>query len=95
MIYNFQWVHGIQIVMNGLDVFLKEEQNLEKRGFFDDMLREFDEMGRDMERMYHDEFKDIEKKVPKRIIKRIYNSRGCKSERYRSNCLWIFNDNRS
>jgi len=36
-----------------------------RRGFFDDMFRGFDEMRRQMER----EFEDIEKRIPKDLIR--------------------------
>lgn len=46
----------------------------EGRGFgsgwnFDDMFREFDEMRKEAERLFSDQFKNIENKVPKDLIK--------------------------
>ena len=43
---------------------------LGRRGFFDDMFREFDQMKREMER----EFEDIGKRIPKDSDKRIHYS---------------------
>ncbi len=49
-----------------------------RRSFFDDMFREFDEMKRDMERMYHDEFKDIETKAPRELVREYTTPEGAK-----------------
>ena len=36
---------------------------------FDDMFREFDEMRKEMSRMFSEQFKNIENKIPKNLIK--------------------------
>ena len=45
---------------------------------FDDMFRGFDEMRRDMERRFSEEFKNIENKVPKDLIKEYETPEGGK-----------------
>jgi len=52
-----------------------------RRSFFDEMLREFEDMRRDMERMYEDEFKDIETKVPKELVREYTTPDGAKVSR--------------
>jgi HSP20 family protein len=47
---------------------------LGRRGFFDDMFRGFDQMKREMER----EFEDIEKRIPKDLIREYTTSEGGK-----------------
>ena len=51
----------------------------ERRGWtFDDMFREFDEMRKDMSKMFSEQFKNIEDKVPKDLIKEYETSEGGK-----------------
>jgi HSP20 family protein len=51
----------------------------EGRGWnFDDMFREFDEMRKDMSRMFSEQFKNIEDKVPKDLIKEYETPEGGK-----------------
>ena len=51
----------------------------EGRGWsFDDMFREFDEMRKDMSKMFSEQFKNIEDKVPKDLIKEYETSEGGK-----------------
>jgi HSP20 family protein len=51
----------------------------EGRGWnFDDMFREFDEMRKDMSRMFSEQFKNIEEKVPKDLIKEYETPEGGK-----------------
>ena len=55
----------------------------EGRGFgsgwsFDDMLREFDEMRKEAERSFSEQFKNIENKVPKELIKEYETPEGGK-----------------
>jgi HSP20 family protein len=55
----------------------------EGRGFgsgwnFDDMFREFDEMRREMSRTFSEQFKNIENKVPKDLIKEYETPEGAK-----------------
>jgi len=38
-------------------------------GFFDNIFREFDEMRKEMSRTFSEQFKNIENKVPKDLIK--------------------------
>src|ERR671921_1879074 len=45
---------------------------------FDDMFREFDEMRREMSRTFSEQFKNIENKVPKDLIKEYETSEGVK-----------------
>ena len=45
---------------------------------FDDMFREFDEMRREMSRTFSEQFKNIENKVPKDLIKEYETSEGAK-----------------
>ena len=42
---------------------------LGKGGWFGDIPRQFDEMRREMERMFEEQFKDIESKAPKELIR--------------------------
>jgi len=57
-------------------------KRLEGRGFggwnFDDMFREFDEMKREMSRSFSEQFKNIENKVPKDLIKEYETPEGAK-----------------
>ena len=62
---------------------------------FDDMFREFDDMRRETERIFSEQFKNIENKVPKESNKRIRHTRRRKSERSWSHSIWILHDNRS
>ena len=51
----------------------------EGRGWsFDDMFRDFDEMRREMSRMFSDQFKNIEDKIPKDLIKEYETPEGGK-----------------
>jgi HSP20 family protein len=51
----------------------------ERRGWtFDDMFREFDEMRKDMSKMFSEQFKNIEDKVPKDLIKEYETPEGGK-----------------
>ncbi len=45
-----------------------------RRGFFDDIFRGFDEMRRDMER----EFEDVEKRIPKDLVREYTTPEGAK-----------------
>lgn len=45
---------------------------------FDDMFREFDEMRREMSRTFSEQFKNIENKVPKDLIKEYETPEGAK-----------------
>lgn len=47
-------------------------------GFFDDIEQEFDEMRKEMERTYQEEFKDIEKRVPKEMVREYTTPEGAK-----------------
>ncbi len=57
-------------------------KRLEGRGLggwnFDDMFREFDEMRREMSRSFSEQFKNIENKVPKDLIKEYETPEGAK-----------------
>ena len=68
----------------------------EGRGWsFDDMFREFDEMRREMNRTFSEQFKNIENKVSKDLIKNMLHLKVEKLERSWFNSLWIFHDNRT
>ena len=47
-------------------------------GTFDDIFREFDDMRRETERMFSEQFKNIENKVPKDLIKEYETPKGAK-----------------
>ena len=47
-------------------------------GFFDDMFRDFDEMRKEMSRMFSDQFKNIEDKIPKDLVKEYETPEGGK-----------------
>jgi HSP20 family protein len=49
-----------------------------KHGYFDDMLRDYDDMRKDMEKMFQDEFKDIETKAPKELVREYTTPDGAK-----------------
>lgn len=51
---------------------------LSRRSYFDDMFKEFDEMRRDMEKMFSDQFKEIETKAPKELIREYTTPEGGK-----------------
>jgi HSP20 family protein len=44
--------------------------------FGDEMFRQFDEMKREMERMFEEQFKDIQTKAPKELIREFDNVKG-------------------
>jgi HSP20 family protein len=52
-----------------------------RRSFFDEMLREFEDMRKDMERIYEDGLKDIETKVPKELVREYTTPDGAKVSR--------------
>jgi len=47
-------------------------------GFFDNIFREFDEMRREMSRTFSEQFKNIENRVPKNLIKEYETPEGAK-----------------
>jgi len=57
-------------------------------GFFDDMLRGFDQMRREIER----EFEDIEKRIPKELVREYNTPQGGKVRQVGPIGILIFND---
>ena len=51
---------------------------LGRGGWFSDMSRQFDEMRREMERMFEEQFKDIESKAPKELVREYQTPQGVK-----------------
>jgi HSP20 family protein len=47
-------------------------------GWFDDMPRQLDEMRREMERIFEEQFRDIETKVPKELLREYQTAEGGK-----------------
>jgi len=55
---------------------------LGKGGWFGDIPRQFDEMRREMERMFEEQFKDIESKAPKELIREYQTPEGGKVKEF-------------
>lgn len=51
---------------------------LHRHSYFDDMLKEYDDFRKDMEKFFQDEFKEIETKAPKELVREYTTSEGGK-----------------
>ena len=63
--------------------------------WFRDMPRQFEQMRREMERIFQEQFTDIdETKVPKNLIREYQTPEG-EGTRSRTTCIWLFDDCRT
>ncbi|MDQ4073246.1 MAG: Hsp20/alpha crystallin family protein [Thermoproteota archaeon] len=61
--------------------FFGRGERVGRGSFFDEMMREFEEMRRDMERMYENELKNMETKIPKELVREYTAPDGAKVRR--------------
>jgi HSP20 family protein len=74
------------------DWFRRGRRSFGGRG--DDIFGQFDEMRREVERIFEHQFKDLETKAPKDLVREYETPEGGKVREMGAVCLWIFNDNR-